>query len=57
MKIDSAQIIVGEGWVRWGAGLVEKTIKAAMLIFWHRHPMMLPDKPQYKQIKNSVFFQ
>ena len=44
------------GWVRLGGGLVEKTTKAAMLIFWHRYPIMLPDKPQYKPTPNSLLF-
>ena len=52
------------GWIRWGACLilsyprvaclVEKIIKAAMLIFWYRHPMTLSDKPQCKQTQISL---
>ena len=44
------------GWVRRGGGLVEKTTKAAMLIFWLRHFMMLPDKPQYEQTQSFLLF-
>ena len=55
-------LVIGEGrvrrgwWVRQGACLIEKTIKSAMLIFWHRRPMMLPNKQQYKQTQHSLLF-
>ena len=40
--------------VRWGPRLAEESIKAMIRTFLRKPLMVLPNKPQYRQTRNSL---